>query len=63
MAYPDNRPTLEVLGGKRRGVFALLDEECVVPQGEEAKYALRPRPTWSASAEAPRSARMQRIVG
>ncbi|KAH8048116.1 hypothetical protein JL722_12716 [Aureococcus anophagefferens] len=36
--FKNNGPTLELLEHKRSGVFAMLDEECVVPRGSDGGY-------------------------
>ena len=39
LVFTDNAPTLAVLLGKPRGLLALLDEECRLPNGADKKYA------------------------
>lgn len=36
--FPDNQDAVEMLQGKGTGVFAILDEECVVPQGSDQGF-------------------------
>ena len=39
LEFTDNAPTLAVLLGKPKGLLALLDEECRLPNGTDKKYA------------------------
>ena len=39
LEFTDNAPTLAVLLGKPRGLLALLNEECRLPNGTDKKYA------------------------
>jgi len=36
--FPDNQDAVDMLQGKGTGVFAILDEECVVPQGSDQGF-------------------------
>jgi len=36
--FPDNQDSVDILQGKGTGVFAILDEECVVPQGSDQGF-------------------------
>lgn len=36
--FPDNSESVELLSDARSGLFAMLDEECVVPQGSDKGY-------------------------
>mmetsp|Transcript_41275 Transcript_41275/g.66676 ORF Transcript_41275/g.66676 Transcript_41275/m.66676 type:complete len:1698 (-) Transcript_41275:250-5343(-) len=36
--FPDNQDSVDMLSGKGIGVFAILDEECVVPQGSDQGF-------------------------
>ena len=36
--FPDNGSSVELLGDNKFGLFAMLDEECVVPQGSDKGY-------------------------
>jgi myosin heavy subunit len=36
--FPDNQDAVEMLQAKATGVFAILDEECVVPQGSDQGF-------------------------
>eukprot|EP00434_Breviolum_minutum_P005396 symbB.v1.2.004758.t1/scaffold242.1/size254583/5 len=33
--FPDNQDSVDLLAGKKEGVFAMLDEECIVPNGSD----------------------------
>ncbi|RHY26544.1 hypothetical protein DYB32_007509 [Aphanomyces invadans] len=37
--FPDNQPCLDLLEKKPRGLFHMLDEECIVPQGSDENFA------------------------
>ncbi|OQR87854.1 myosin-like protein [Achlya hypogyna] len=37
--FPSNRPCLELLDTKPVGVFHMLDEECILPQGNDQNFA------------------------
>jgi len=36
--FPDNQDAVDILQAKTTGVFAILDEECVVPQGSDQGF-------------------------
>mmetsp|Transcript_66996 Transcript_66996/g.193594 ORF Transcript_66996/g.193594 Transcript_66996/m.193594 type:complete len:1699 (+) Transcript_66996:102-5198(+) len=36
--FPDNQDAVDILQAKATGVFAILDEECVVPQGSDTGF-------------------------
>ena len=36
--FPDNQDSVDLLADPRTGLFAMLDEECVVPQGSDKGY-------------------------
>ncbi|CAE7446087.1 XI-2 [Symbiodinium pilosum] len=36
--FPDNQDSVDLLAGKGTGVFAMLDEECIVPNGSDQGY-------------------------
>mmetsp|Transcript_46607 Transcript_46607/g.134896 ORF Transcript_46607/g.134896 Transcript_46607/m.134896 type:complete len:1333 (-) Transcript_46607:65-4063(-) len=36
--FPDNQDSVDILAAKTVGVFAILDEECVVPQGSDQGF-------------------------
>ncbi|CAK9038084.1 Myosin-6 (AtMYA2) [Durusdinium trenchii] len=36
--FPDNQDSVDLLAGKGTGVFAMLDEECLVPNGSDQGY-------------------------
>merc|ERR1719487_2650831 len=36
--FPDNQDAVDILQAKTTGVFAILDEECVVPQGSDTGF-------------------------
>merc|ERR1719162_1439015 len=36
--FPDNQDAVDILQAKVTGVFAILDEECVVPQGSDKGF-------------------------
>ena len=36
--FPDNQDAVDLLSDKNTGLFALLDEECVIPQGSDRSY-------------------------
>jgi len=36
--FPDNQDSVDILAAKTTGVFAILDEECVVPQGSDQGF-------------------------
>eukprot|EP00397_Hematodinium_sp_SG-2012_P000521 GEMP01000522.1.p1 GENE.GEMP01000522.1~~GEMP01000522.1.p1 ORF type:complete len:1700 (+),score=383.46 GEMP01000522.1:143-5242(+) len=36
--FPDNEDSVNLLGVARTGIFAMLDEECVVPQGSDQGF-------------------------
>jgi len=59
--FPDNQDAVDILQAKTTGVFAILDEECVVPQGSDQGFnnklikqhkghrrfdEIRTKPTW-----------------
>ncbi|RHY51827.1 hypothetical protein DYB38_005640 [Aphanomyces astaci] len=37
--FPDNQPCLDLLEKKPMGLFHMLDEECIVPQGSDENFA------------------------
>ncbi|OQR88651.1 myosin [Thraustotheca clavata] len=37
--FPSNRPCLELLDSRPVGVFHMLDEECILPQGNDQNFA------------------------
>ncbi|KAF0716111.1 Aste57867_3019 [Aphanomyces stellatus] len=37
--FPDNQPCLDLLDKKPIGLFHMLDEECIVPQGSDQNFA------------------------
>lgn len=36
--FPDNQDSVDLLAGKKEGVFAMLDEECIVPNGSDQGF-------------------------
>jgi len=36
--FPDNQDSVDILQAKSTGIFAILDEECVVPQGSDQGF-------------------------
>ncbi|EQC26484.1 hypothetical protein SDRG_15662 [Saprolegnia diclina VS20] len=47
--FPSNRPCLELLDTKPVGVFHMLDEECILPQGNDQNFARKLYKTHEAS--------------
>ena len=39
MTFSSNQDTLELIDLRAKGIFAMIDEECVVPQGSDVKLA------------------------
>ena len=47
--YEDNAPLIELIEDKRSGVFALLDEACLMPRGDDTSFTIKVHTTHSAN--------------
>jgi myosin heavy subunit len=48
--YTDNKEVINLVETKRNGIFALLDEECIVPKGSDKGFTAKVHTTHSANA-------------
>jgi myosin-5 len=41
ISFPSNQDALELIDAKKKGIFSMIDDECMMPQGSDTKLAGR----------------------